>query len=162
MFDITKVNWKKVGIFASGVLFGTAGIKALSSKDAKNVYTNCTAAVLRAKDCVMKTATNIQENAEDIYAEAKNINEERAAEMEEFSDADTAAEAAAALNIPKTAVLVASTGVIGKQLPIDKIKSGVTALSKVLGSSREDAKLAAEDNYEQLILRAKRLHAHWN
>ena len=144
MFDITKVNWKKVGIFASGVLFGTAGIKALSSKDAKNVYTNCTAAVLRAKDCVMKTATNIQENAEDIYAEAKNINEERAAEMEEFSDADTAAEAAAALNIPKTAVLVASTGVIGKQLPIDKIKSGVTALSKVLGSSREDAKLAAE------------------
>ena len=67
MFDITKVNWKKVGIFASGVLFGTAGIKALSSKDAKNVYTNCTAAVLRAKDCVMKTATNIQENAEDIY-----------------------------------------------------------------------------------------------
>ena len=58
--------------------------------------------------------------------------------------ADTAAEAAAALNIPKTAVLVASTGVIGKQLPIDKIKSGVTALSKVLGSSREDAKLAAE------------------
>lgn len=93
MFDITKVNWKKVGIFASGVLFGTAGIKALSSKDAKNVYTNCTAAVLRAKDCVMKTATNIQENAEDIYAEAKSINEERAAEMEEFSDADTGAEA---------------------------------------------------------------------
>jgi len=76
MFDITKVNWKKVGIFASGVLFGTAGIKALSSKDAKNVYTNCTAAVLRAKDCVMKTATNIQENAEDIYAEAKNIKKE--------------------------------------------------------------------------------------
>ena len=85
MFDITKVNWKKVGIFASGVLFGTAGIKALSSKDAKNVYTNCTAAVLRAKDCVMKTATNIQENAEDIYAE-------------EFSDADTAAEAEEAEN----------------------------------------------------------------
>ncbi len=98
MFDITKVNWKKVGIFASGVLFGTAGIKALSSKDAKNVYTNCTAAVLRAKDCVMKTAINIQENAEDIYAEAKSINEERAAEMEEFSDADTAAEAEEAEN----------------------------------------------------------------
>lgn len=98
MFDITKVNWKKVGIFASGVLFGTAGIKALSSKDAKNVYTNCTAAVLRAKDCVMKAATNIQENAEDIYAEAKSINEERAAEMEEFSDADTAAEAEEAEN----------------------------------------------------------------
>ena len=118
MFDITKVNWKKVGIFASGVLFGTAGIKALSSKDAKNVYTNCTAAVLRAKECVMDTVATVQENAEDIYAEAqqineeraaeaeeweayaeaKNINEERAAEMEEFSDADTAAEAEEAEN----------------------------------------------------------------
>ena len=37
------------------------------------------AAVLRAKDCVMKTATTIQENAEDIYADAVAINEERAA-----------------------------------------------------------------------------------
>ena len=88
-----KLNTKHSGLFAAGVVFGTAGIKVLSSKDAKKLYMNCTAAVLRAKDCVMKTATNIQENAEDIYAEAKNINEERAAEMEEFSDADTAAEA---------------------------------------------------------------------
>ena len=96
MWDILKV--KKAGLFAGGVLFGTAGVKLLSSKDAKKLYTNCTAAVLRAKDCVMKTATNIQENAEDIYAEAKSINEERAAEMEEFSDADTAAEAEEAEN----------------------------------------------------------------
>ena len=86
MFDITKVNWKKVGIFASGVLFGTAGIKALSSKDAKNVYTNCTAAVLRAKDCVMNVVSTVQENAEDIYAEAVEINEERAAKKECFED----------------------------------------------------------------------------
>src|SRR5699024_12269459 len=69
--DISSM--KKLGIFAGGVLFGTAGIKILSSKDAKKVYTNCTAAVLRAKDCVMKTATTVQENAEDILAEAKQI-----------------------------------------------------------------------------------------
>lgn len=62
---------KKLGVFAGGVLFGTAGIKVLSSKDAKKVYTGCTAAVLRAKDCVMKTASTVQENAEDILAEAK-------------------------------------------------------------------------------------------
>ena len=31
---------------AAGLLFGTAGIKVLSSKDAKKVYTNCTAAAL--------------------------------------------------------------------------------------------------------------------
>ena len=55
MWDIFKL--KKVGIFAGGVLFGTAGVKILASDDAKKVYTNCTAAVLRAKDCVMKTAT---------------------------------------------------------------------------------------------------------
>lgn len=76
------INWKKTGIFAAGVLFGTAGVKVLSSKDAKKVYTNCTAAALRAKDCVMKTVSTVQENAEDIYAEAKVINEERAAEAE--------------------------------------------------------------------------------
>ena len=71
---------KKIGLFAGGVLFGTAGVKMLSSKDAKKVYTNCTAAALRAKDCVMKTATTVQENAEDILAEAQQINEKRAAE----------------------------------------------------------------------------------
>ena len=54
MWDIFKL--KKAGIFAGGVLFGTAGVKILASDDAKKVYTNCTAAVLRAKDCVMKTA----------------------------------------------------------------------------------------------------------
>ena len=71
---------KKIGLFAGGVLFGTAGVKILSSKDAKKVYTECTAAALRAKDCVMKTVTNVQENAEDILAEAQQINEERAAQ----------------------------------------------------------------------------------
>ncbi len=76
------INWKKTGIFAAGVAFGTAGIKLLSSKDAKKVYTNCAAAVLRAKDSVMKTVSTVQENAEDILAEAKQINEERAAQEE--------------------------------------------------------------------------------
>ena len=77
-----KFDGKKTGIFAAGVAFGTAGIKILTSKDAKKLYTNCIAAVLRAKACVMKTASAIQENAEDIYAEAQQINEDRAAEAE--------------------------------------------------------------------------------
>lgn len=72
-----KIDGVKTGLFAAGVLFGTAGIKVLASDDAKKLYANCTAAVLRAKKCVMKTATNIQENAGDIYAEAKAINEEK-------------------------------------------------------------------------------------
>ena len=42
------MNWGKWGMFAAGVLFGTAGIKLLSSKDAKKAYTHATAAALRA------------------------------------------------------------------------------------------------------------------
>lgn len=86
---LSKIDLKKTGIFASGVLFGTAGIKILSSKDAKRLYTNCTAAVLRAKETVMKVTTNIQENAEDIFAEAKIINEERAASEAVVEDETT-------------------------------------------------------------------------
>lgn len=87
MLDCLKaINWKKTGLFAAGVAFGTAGIKILSSDDAKNVYSNCTAAVLRAKDCVMNVVSTVQENAEDIYAEAVEINEERAAKKECFED----------------------------------------------------------------------------
>jgi hypothetical protein len=85
---VKKVDKKATGVFAAGVLFGTAGIKILSSKDAKKAYTNVTAAVLRAKECVMNLAANIQENAEDIYAEAQQINEERAASEEVFEEED--------------------------------------------------------------------------
>ena len=84
--SLRDLDYKKGGIFAAGVLFGTAGIKALSSKDAKKLYTNCTAAVLRAKKVVMDTVTTIQENAEDIYADAKQINEDRAAAEEAVED----------------------------------------------------------------------------
>ena len=87
---LKKVNSKSTGIFAAGVLFGTAGIKILASKDAKKLYTNCAAAILRAKSCVMKTATTIQENAEDIYAEAQQINEERATAEEVVTDVEEA------------------------------------------------------------------------
>ena len=84
---------KKFGLFAAGVLFGTAGIKVLSSKDAKKIYTHTTAAVLRAKDSVMEAVTTVRENAEDIYADAKSINQQRAqqeadAVIEDASEAE--------------------------------------------------------------------------
>lgn len=87
---------KKFGLFAVGVLFGTAGIKMLSSKDAKKVYTHTTAAVLRAKDSVMETVTTVRENAEDIYADAKAINEQRAEEAAAAVVEDTSKEEASA------------------------------------------------------------------
>ena len=90
---LKKIDKAKTGIFAAGVLFGTAGIKILSSKDAKKLYTQCTAAVLRMKDQVMKTATTLQENCGDILADAKEINEQRAAEDDAVVE-DTAEEKA--------------------------------------------------------------------
>lgn len=87
---------KKLGLFAAGVLFGTAGIKVLSSKDAKKVYTHTTAAVLRAKDSVMEAVTTVRENAEDIYADAKAINEQRAEEAAAAVVEDTSKEEASA------------------------------------------------------------------
>lgn len=45
--------------------------------------------MLRAKSCVMKVVTSVQENAEDIYAEAQQINEERAAKTAVVEDEDT-------------------------------------------------------------------------
>ena len=68
-------NWKKPTLFLGGMLMGTAGIKILTSKDAKNVYAQTNAAVLRDKECVMSVVTMVQENAGDILAQAKDINE---------------------------------------------------------------------------------------
>ena len=87
---------KKLAMFAAGVLFGTAGIKLLSSKDAKKAYTHTTAAVLRAKDSVMKTVTTARENVEDIYSDAKAINEQRAEDEAAAAVEDTSEEEATA------------------------------------------------------------------
>ena len=70
--------WKNLAVFAGGVLFGTAGLKLLSSQDAKKAYTHTTAAALRMKESVMETVTTVQENAADILASAKDINAQRA------------------------------------------------------------------------------------
>ena len=83
---------KKVSLFAAGVLFGTVGVKLLSSKDAKKVYAHTTAAALRAKESVMTTATAVRESADDIYAEAKAINDQRAQAAAEAVVEDASAE----------------------------------------------------------------------
>lgn len=86
-------SYKNLAVFAGGVLFGSAGIKLLSSKDAKKVYTHTTAAALRVKESVMTTVTTVQENAADILASAKDINEQRA--MQEAVVEDASAETGA-------------------------------------------------------------------
>lgn len=86
------MTMKKIGMFAAGVLFGTAGLKVLGSKDARKVYAHTTAAALRAKDSVMTAVTALREGAEDVYADAKAINERRAEAEAAAVVEDTSAE----------------------------------------------------------------------
>ncbi len=80
-------KYTKLACFVGGALFGSVGIKLLTSKDAKKVYTHITAAGLRIKDSAMETVTTVQENAGDILASAKDMNEERAAKEAEEKEA---------------------------------------------------------------------------
>lgn len=76
-------NYTRLALFVGGALFGSVGVKMLSSKDAKKVYTYAAAAGLRMKDSVMETVTSVQESVEDILAAAKDLNEDRAAKEAE-------------------------------------------------------------------------------
>ncbi len=92
-------TYSKLAFFVGGTLFGSAGLKILSSKEVKKVYVHAAAAGLRAKDCAMETVTAVQESAADILAEAKALNEARAtkaaaeaaeSEIQDASAAETA------------------------------------------------------------------------
>ena len=74
----------KLALFVGGTLFGSAGFKLLGSKDARKVYAQATAAVLRCKEQVMRDVESVQESCSDILAEAKAINEARAAAEESY------------------------------------------------------------------------------
>lgn len=56
----------------------------------------------------------------------------------------TAKAAAKALNVPADSVLIGSTGVIGKQIPVDRIEAGIEKLAAAKTRSVEAAQLAAE------------------
>lgn len=57
---------------------------------------------------------------------------------------ETAKAAAEVLHVPENSVLVASTGVIGMQLPIEKLAAGVKQMAPELDGSLEAGKLAAK------------------
>ena len=57
---------------------------------------------------------------------------------------ETAEKTAEIFGIAPEQVLVASTGVIGQQIPIDKIKAGIEAMVPLLSSDEKAATLAAE------------------
>ena len=80
-------DWKKAAIFAGGALFGSAGVKLLTSRDARRAYTHVTAAALRCRECVMTTVDQVQVSCGDILADAREINEQRARAAETVEDA---------------------------------------------------------------------------
>jgi hypothetical protein len=90
------MSWAGARLVTYGFLLGTAGLKILTSKDAKTAYTHITAAVFRGADSVMKTAETLKENCGDIAADAKAINEKRAEaeEAREIADAKAVLERA--------------------------------------------------------------------
>lgn len=85
---------KNICLLTGGFLIGTAGVKILGSKEARKVYAHTTAAVIRAKDCVMTKADEIREGCGDILAEARDINEKKAAECESCETIEDASEKA--------------------------------------------------------------------
>ena len=54
------------------------GHQAPHQQGRQKAYTHVTAAGLRMKDAAMETVTTLQENAADILASAKDINQDRA------------------------------------------------------------------------------------
>ncbi len=79
----------KIALFAGGTLVASAGFKLLAGKDARKAYTHVTAAALRCKDGMMRNVELLQEGCSDILADAKAINEARAAEETKYIE-DTA------------------------------------------------------------------------
>ena len=57
---------------------------------------------------------------------------------------ETAKEAAKVFGVPENAVLVASTGVIGMQLPMDRLKKGISLLREAKGTGAEKGTAAAK------------------
>lgn len=69
-----RYGFRHAGILAAGVALGSIGLKILTSRDARELYTRIIAAGLRAKEYTMDTVTNVQEHVEDMVEEAKFIN----------------------------------------------------------------------------------------
>ena len=62
----TMTNGGKLALFFGGALFGSAGLRILSGRDARKVYSHTTAAVLRCRDEIMKHVELVQEGCSDI------------------------------------------------------------------------------------------------
>jgi glutamate N-acetyltransferase/amino-acid N-acetyltransferase len=137
-----------IGFQAAG---GSAGIKKDKAKDMALIYSivPCAAAGTFTTNLVkaapVKWDQHIVRDGEAAQAIVCNSGVANACTGEEgYRCCEKTAEAAAeVLHIPEESVLVASTGVIGQQIPLDKITQGIAMLAPMLSNSREAAALAA-------------------
>ncbi len=137
------------GFQAAGL---NAGVKNWTKKDMAMVYSEvpCSAAGVFTTNVVkaapVKWDKELVDHSEYLQAVVVNSGIANACTGQEGLDycRKTAEKAADVLGIPASAVAVASTGVIGQQLPMDKICAGVEALAPALGADRAHAALAAE------------------
>lgn len=138
-----------IGFQAAG---GSAGIKKGNVKDMALLYSivPCVAAGTFTTNIVkaapVKWDQHIVYDCEAAQAVVCNSGVANACTGEEGYRCcrETAKMAAEVLKIPEDSVLVASTGVIGQQIPMDKITEGVKMLAPLLSNSREAASLAAQ------------------
>lgn len=137
------------GFMAAGL---AAGIKKGDKKDMAMVYSKipCVAAGTFTTNVVKAAPVKWDqkivyeaETAQAIICNSGVANACTGAEGYAYCK-ETAEIAAKELQIPEDAVLVASTGVIGKQLPMDLLGAGVKNLVPLLASTREAGKIAAE------------------
>ena len=137
------------GFQAAGI---AAGIKKGNTKDMAMIYSEkpCTTAGTFTTNLVKAATVKWDQKVvyEAPYTQAVVCNSGIAnactgAEGYGYCEA-TAKAAAEVLDIPKESVLVASTGVIGQQLPMEKLEAGVKKLAPVLSGARQAGILAAE------------------
>ena len=132
------------GFKAAGV---AAGIKYTGRKDMAMIFSEkpCAVAGMFTSNVVKAAPVRfdmaIVKDSPYVQAVVVNSGIANAATGEKGMKAcrDTAEACADALNIPADAVLIGSTGVIGEQIPMDRIIPGVSALAKELSDTREAA-----------------------
>ena len=149
MINITGGVTAAKGFKANGL---NAGIKNNIKKDMALVYSEmpCKAAgtftTNRVKAAPVKWDYKIVHESDFVQAVVVNSGVANACTGEEGYGycMDMSKAVGAELNIPMESVLVASTGVIGKQLPMDVILKGIKELPKDLSDDLEHGTLAAE------------------
>ncbi|MCR5332115.1 MAG: bifunctional glutamate N-acetyltransferase/amino-acid acetyltransferase ArgJ [Lachnospiraceae bacterium] len=122
-----------------------AGIKYQNRKDMAIIYSQkpCVAAATFTSNVVkaapVKWDREMIDNSPFVQAVIVNTGIANAGTGVEGYEAcrQTASEAAKILGIPENSVLVGSTGVIGPQLPLDRIKAGIAKLAGIKSTDRQ-------------------------